>query len=93
MAHSAHITEVSAAEVTQRNMRAEIEQAAKTYQQRLWERGEEEALLKFGHAHLSRSPHVENRVLKSSDATKVRKVVRKGGDLWTTGDDGVWRKA
>jgi len=83
-------------DVTQRNrelleeIRREV--AAKTHQQRLWERGEEDAVLRHGYAHLARSPNVENRVLKSSDATKLRKVVRKRGELWETGDDGVWRK-
>jgi len=84
------------ADVTQRNIelleeiRREVVQ--KTHQQRLWEKGEEDAILMHGYGHLARSPNVENRVLKGSDATKARKVVRKRGELWTTGDDGVWRK-
>lgn len=96
MAHSAQISEVSAAVVTQRNMEAEIREAVKSHAQRLWEKGEDEAILKFGYAHLAKCPAVDNRVLKSGDAERVRKVVgkqvRHRMEVWEQGDDGIWRK-
>jgi len=69
-------------------MEAEIALAVKSFQQKLWERGQEEAILRYGYAHLAKSPNVDNR--------QGRKVVGKRGrskmEVWEQGDDGIWRQ-